>query len=713
MGLNTIMNAGMSGLQTAQTQLRVVSDNVANVNTAGYIRKVADQVPTTSQGIGTGVDIASVKLATDRYLQQASLDAGAAQGAAGAVSELYGRVQGLFGDPGGSTGLFSDINQLFQSLAASAETPTSMPVRQQVVTDAQGAFDSAAQIARGIQDVRGDADSRVASAVSDVNALLGQIESLNGEISRTKISGGDATGALTQQSQLVDQLSKLMDVHVSARAIGGVNVRTGDGLLLAGDGAASLSYDRAGSATPATQYNEIWVTPPGGQRVALQDHLASGQLKGLLQLRDVEAPQAAERLSEMTSQLADQLNAAHNASSAVPPPRTLQGKSTGLDLPSAIGGFTGKTTIAIVDGSGLINKRVAIDFDARTLSVDGAAATGFTPSAFLSALNGALGASASASFSPAGALSISASASANGVAVADDPTTPSSNAGRGFSWFFGLNDLVTSSQITTYQTGLRGSDPNGFTPGQTITLRLTDPAGSRLSDVQVAVPAGGAGTMDELVAALNAPVGGVGKYGQFALDASGQLTFSASQSPAPVLSVVDDRTSRMGPSGPSLSEMFGIGAGVRASRATSFSIRADINQNPGRLATAQLDLTASGSTPALVGGDGRGARRLADANQKAVNFLPAGASPGGAMTLDRYLSDMAGDIGGKAKAAENRARGSEALLSAAASARSAQEGVNLDEELVKLTTYQQAYNASARLITAAKDMYDTLIRMTG
>ena len=39
------------------------------------------------------------------------------------------------------------------------------------------------------------------------------------------------------------------------------------------------------------------------------------------------------------------------------------------------------------------------------------------------------------------------------------------------------------------------------------------------------------------------------------------------------------------------------------------------------------------------------------------------------------------------------------------------EGVNLDEELVLMTTYQQAFNASARLIQSAREMYDTLLGM--
>ena len=44
----------------------------------------------------------------------------------------------------------------------------------------------------------------------------------------------------------------------------------------------------------------------------------------------------------------------------------------------------------------------------------------------------------------------------------------------------------------------------------------------------------------------------------------------------------------------------------------------------------------------------------------------------------------------------------------ATSRRQSVEGVNLDEELVNLTTYQQAFNASARMIQATKDLFDVL-----
>ena len=39
-------------------------------------------------------------------------------------------------------------------------------------------------------------------------------------------------------------------------------------------------------------------------------------------------------------------------------------------------------------------------------------------------------------------------------------------------------------------------------------------------------------------------------------------------------------------------------------------------------------------------------------------------------------------------------------------------GVNLDEELVNLTTYQQAYSASARLLSVVDQLYETLLQIS-
>ncbi len=703
MSLNAIFNTASSGLTAAQTQLRVVSDNVANVNTPGYVRKIAEQQSLSSQGVGSGVEVARIRLATDRFLQAASLNAGADAAREGVRYELYDRIQSLFGDPGGDGGFFSQIDGLFSAFAASAEDPVSSPLRQDALFRVQAMFDEAGRIAKQIQAVREDADGRIKSAVDASNNLLEQIEALNLEIARAAVTGADSSGAETQQAGLIDQLSQLMDVRISVRPVGGVSIRTGNGLLLAGDGHARLSYTPAGSVTSETPFDEVWVTEPGGQKRALADNLASGEIKGLMELRDVEAPAAAERLAELVTRIADELNRAHNASSAVPAPNTLTGKNVGQTFESAIAGFSGTTTIAVTNAAGVIQTRAEIAFSGGTMTINGAAAT---PSTFLSTLNAQLGGQATASFVN-GVLSISASNPANGIAIADDAASPSSKNGRGFSHVFGLNDLVSTDRPSLYDTGLTPASAHGFTAGETVTFRFVGESGARLRDLSVAVPAGG--TMADLLTALNNPATGIGRYGAFSLDAQGQLSFTGIGSPPPTPSVVEDRTTQQ-PSGVSLTELFGIG-GVRASRADGFSVRSDIMASPSKMALAKLNLAAAVGTSSLSSGDGRGATALADAGQMTTAFAAAGGSAGGAMSVSRYASEMAGDIGARAASIESRAKSAEALQTEAQARRSAREGVNLDEELVMMTTYQQAFNASARLIQAAKDMYDTLLGM--
>jgi len=703
MSLNAIMNTASSGLAAAQTQLRVVSDNVSNVNTPGYVRKIADQRTLTSQGMGLGVEVVRIRLATDRFLQAASLNAGAESARMGVRHELYDRIQSLFGDPGGDAGFFSQVDSVFSAFAASAEDPTSSPRRQDALFRTQALFDESSRIAKQIQAVREDADSRIQSAVERANGLLEQIEGLNLEIARATAVDGDASGAETAQSALIGQLAELMDIRVSIRPVGGVSIRTGAGTLLAGEGAAVLGYNRAGTVTGETAFNEIWVTEPGGQKRSLLDSVTSGEIRGLVELRDVEAPAAAERLAELVSHVADELNRAHNANASAPPPTSLTGRNVGQSFEGAIAGFTGQTTVAVTNASGVVQARADIVFSGATMTVNGAAAT---PATFLSVLNAQLGGAATASFTD-GRLTIAATGS-NGVALGDDAASPSDKAGRGFSHYFGLNDLISTDRPAFYDNGLSATSPHGFTAGETLTFRFTGEAGSRLRDLQVAVPAGG--TVGDLVTALNDTATGIGRFGSFALAADGSLAFTGYGNPAPTLSVLEDRTTQV-PSGVSVTELFGIGGGVRASRADGFALRADIRQSPSKLALAQLNLSAAVGTQALSVGDGRGALALADAGERSADFQAAGGSSGGSTSVSRYAAELSGEIGGKAAAAKSRMETAGALYAEAGARQTAHEGVNLDEELVLMTTYQQAFNASARLIQAAKDMYDTLIGM--
>ena len=700
MSLSSMLNIAQSGLMTSQTQLRLISDNIANVNTPGYARKLGDQQSVALSTTGGGVSIQQVTRSVDQYLSAASYAANAQSQGAGVVSDVLDQAQSLFGDPSTTSGYFNQLDQVFSAFSAATQNASSTVSRNQALNAISGFLDQSSSISQQLQQLGQQAGSRINDGVTQINSLLSQIDGLNKTIVAGTVAGADTTDPQNTQAQLINTLSGLMDVNVSRRSDGGLDIRGGDGALLVGrSGASQISFTYAGAAP-----GQLQVTEPGGTAHALQ--VRQGLIAGLVNLRNTQIPAMREQLGEYVSQAVDQINAAHNASSAVPPPNQLNGRNTGLDLPTAVSGFTGKTEVAITDSSGVLQSRVDIDFDAGTMSTDGGPAVSFTPATFLTTLNGALGSNGAASFS-GGALSLKA-ASGDGVSIADDPTTPSSKAGRGFSQFFGLNDLITSTGFPDTQTGLQGSDPNGFNAGGVITLRISDGSGTQLKDAAITVPAGG--TVDDMIAALNANAGGVGLYGAFSLDSQGALSFTATV-PGAGVSVISDTTQR-GAGGPSATALFGLDASVRAQRATSFSIRSDIAADSTKLSLAQLDTTAAAGQSALSIGDGRGAALLAAAGSAQVAFDPAGAFGPLNATLSQYASQFSGTIAQQASIASSAQANAASVSAEADSRRASVEGVNLDQELINLTTYQQSYNASARLIQAVSDIYDVLLKLT-
>jgi flagellar hook-associated protein 1 FlgK len=704
MTLSAILGTATTGLYAAQTGINAVSDNVANVNTAGYVRKIVNQTTSAQDGVGLGVSVASVSRAVNQYLQNASLSAAAQVGQTGALSNLLGQAQALFGDPSSDTSFFSSLNTVFGDFTTAANDPANALNSTQAVNDLTQFLNQAQGISARLSQLGGQADNQIASDVAQANQLLGQIAQLNVSITQATAMGSDATDAQNAQSNLINQLSSLMDVKVAATATGAVTLSTTSGVNLIGQGgAATLGY------APSGANSQVTITQPGVNQTPSNLALASGEMQGLLDLRNNRLPGVQDQLGQFVSGAVYAINAAHNASTAVPPPAALTGQATGIDLPTAIAGFSGTTNVAVVDASGDMVQQVRIDFSAGTMSANGGPATAFTPANFLASLNTALGGTGTASFTN-GALSIAATTPGDGVATVDDATTPSSRNGEGFSQYFGLNNLINASTVTNYQTGLAATDPSGFPAGQTLTLRIADGSGAQITDVQVTTPGG---DVQSLIDILNQPVGGVGLYGQFSLDSAGALTFTPNKPGGASISVVSDDTQSLS-GGVSVSQLFGIGAAQRAARVGAFSVRADIQANPSLLSLATLNLTAAaGGLPALSAGDGSGGLRLAAASLSTVAFGAAGDMAAINTTVSRYAALFGGQLGNDAAAATTANSNAQAVQTEADTRRSSVEGVNLDQELVNLTTYQQAYSASARLISAAQNMFSTLMSMVG
>lgn len=712
MSLSGVLGNALSGLTASQAGLRAASNNVANVNTPGYARTQAQLQSLNVGGVAMGVEVVGITRIVDRHLQVASLRAISEAGSAEVKSDMLDRLQAQFGKLDDAGSLFSRMNSAFSSISQASVDPTLSVARLSATSDLQSFFDEATRLSGEIRNYRVESDAKISATVTRTNEIIEELFELNSSVQRLAPGGGDTSGAENRQSELLDELSQYMDVRADYQSDGRVVVRTGDGVLLLDNYPAQLTYDSGGSGAYGLDYANIMVQPPsGGSPQQLDSHITTGELRALIDMRDKELPAMAEELAELTAGAADALNAAHNNSTAYPPPQTLTGRNTGLEATDPHN-FTGATTLAVTDDSGLLVRRIDIDFDAGTLSVDGGApaAIGATVGTLTTAIDTALAGVGSATFAN-GELTISANLATNGIAALQDEANPSDRGGRGFSHFFGLNDLVRSPSPGFFETGLTGAELHGFAGGTTLSFEVKTSSGNTVGTVDIPMVAGQ--SFNDIIADLNDPTTGVGRYVTFSLDGNGELTYSANAGYEEFdVNLVGDTTARPG-SGISFSELFGVGLAARASRAEAFEVDPAIRADGSRLALGQLDITGATAVGDVVisAGDNTGGTALQEALTGPRNFDAAGSLNATAASLQDYASRIAGTIGSRAARAESEAESAVVLRETAAQKRTDVEGVNLDEELAAMTRFQQSYNASARMLQAAKEMTDILLNI--
>ena len=137
MSLSVALQNAVSGLQAAQAQLRAVSDNIANVNTPGYVRKTVTTEQRVVNGAGQGVDVTGVKRVTDQYLQLASLTASSDSSRYDISAQFLDNAQSLFGDPSSSSFFFNKLDDVYSAFAASANDPSNNLLRTQALANVQ------------------------------------------------------------------------------------------------------------------------------------------------------------------------------------------------------------------------------------------------------------------------------------------------------------------------------------------------------------------------------------------------------------------------------------------------------------------------------------------------------------------------------------------------------------------------------------------------
>lgn len=711
MSLNGIASSALSALLTNTAALRVVSNNVSNMNTDGYARRIVNQQAQTSGGQLTGVSIADIQRVTDKFLTQEALSANGTSSQYSAQNVIFNQLNGLLGQPGDNTALTAQLGNIFSAMGNAALAPTASTSQQSVMTALQGMASSISSTYNSVLGLQSQVDQQVGTSVSTVNGLIKQIYTLNQQVQTAVAAGDTASGLLDQRDVAIKNLSQYMDVRTADQANGQTIVSTGDGVSLVGDSYAQLSYASGSNSGNFGQISLQTIAPATGQTIGnaqpLDPHLQAGNLKGLIDMRDGALSGLLQELGSFSRQTALAFNAQSNANTAFPPPTSLDGRNTGLVSGDALN-FTGKTTVAVTDANGALVSRVDVNFGAGTLSVNGGAATsiGSTVGSFATALNTALGVNGSASFTN-GALSISANGT-NGIAVQDDAATPSARGGVGFSQFFGLNDVFHTSAPSVLTTGLGSADASGLAAGGQMDFVLKGPNGEIAQKANVTITAGM--SIGNVVTAMNTAFNGAAT---FTLGSDGALTMSpASNYKDYQLSVATDSTLR-GSTGMSFTQIFGLGVSQNAAPASGFAVAPALVAAPTKLPLGQTSITAStivGDT-IITHGDGRGAIALQNVSSTPIAFAKAGGMGAQTVSLSDYAAGFYQDVATRSQTASANATAQSNRLTEAQGRQASASGVNLDEELSHMITYQQAYAAGARLMQTVGKLYDTLLQI--
>ena len=152
------------------------------------------------------------------------------------------------------------------------------------------------------------------------------------------------------------------------------------------------------------------------------------------------------------------------------------------------------------------------------------------------------------------------------------------------------------------------------------------------------------------------------------------------------------------------------GAAVSGDKVT-FSVSEDAasGMSVSSTITANTRKIAAGTT---TNGDGANALLMADLQDTlSFNSVTWSGSGSGSYTFDEYYNAVVSTIGIESFSAQATLRQQEGIMLQLNSRRESISGVSIDEEMIKMIKFQQAYNASARMISVVDEMLDTLNRM--
>ena len=214
---------GSSGLLSAQNALNTTSNNLANVNTKGYVRQQVlhtdrnyntfdTNAAISAQQSGLGVKIGDVVHARDIFLDKAYRAESGRQAfyaaTADAVNEVYNYYQELEGEA------FQDsLKDLWISFQELAKTPDDSVAQNLVIQKASLFVSRANAVYTGLMDYQLNLNQKITDKIDRINELGQRIHDLNLEIKNVEAAHVETAMTLRdERDNCLDELAGYVDI---------------------------------------------------------------------------------------------------------------------------------------------------------------------------------------------------------------------------------------------------------------------------------------------------------------------------------------------------------------------------------------------------------------------------------------------------------------------------------------------------------------------
>jgi flagellar hook-associated protein 1 len=305
----------------ANTQaITTAGHNISNANTEGYSRQRVElkefdplyhpelERPEEPGMVGQGMVAESITRVRDQLLDGRITEQANQETYWDTRSKYYSMLEKIYNEPD-EVSIRSNMDKFWESWQELSIHPENQASRQAVVTRGESLTDSINQRYESLQGINTLLNGDIDATAKQVNNYANQIAALNGQIVRSKGMGDNPNDLLDQRDNLVDKLSKLVNITRSDRDDDEFMVHV-DGRVLV-QGGIARGFDLKTVIDNSGNSQLVW-KDTGNSAV-----VKGGQLGALIELRDTDVRNEMQSLNTMTMNFADLVNDVHrNATGA-------------------------------------------------------------------------------------------------------------------------------------------------------------------------------------------------------------------------------------------------------------------------------------------------------------------------------------------------------------------------------------------------------------